>query len=374
MLHDLHFALRQLVKNAAFTAVAAVTLALGIGVNTAMFSVMNAIVLQVSPSPDPSRLAAMYGTSPQSKQRVLSPGDFYDIQKQSTSFSELAAYQWNNFNLSEPGQPAQRLAGMSVSGNFFAVFRIPPELGRVVSPEQDRAGAGQVAVLSDAFWRSHYAADPGVIGRTVRMDAKQVTIIGVMPADFENLTYWGHIDMWQPLAYDAPTRSIRDNAWLQSIGRLAPGVSLVQAQADGNAIASRLAHDFPQTDAGNGVRLGPWDSVGTSDVSRRITWLCLGVSGFVLLIACASLANLQLARMAQRVREHAVPIALGATRLQLIRQLVVENLMLAAIGGAIGVLIASWGARLIGRSIYITGVQGFDIPIDGRVLAYTLLA
>jgi putative ABC transport system permease protein len=374
MLHDIRFAFRQLLKNPGFTAVAALTLALGIGVNTTMFSVLNRIVLQASPSPDSARLVAVFGTSPQSQERNLSPGDFYDIQKQATSFSQLATYYWNNFNLTDPGQPAQRLAGMQVSGNFFTAFGIAPELGRAIGPEYDRAGAGQVAVLSDGFWRSHYAADPGVIGRTVRIDAEQVTIIGVMPADFDNLTYWGHIDMWRPLAFAGPMRSVRSDSWLRAIGRLAPGASLAQAQQEADAIAGRLAHDFPQTDGGNGLRLAPWDHVRTNDVSRRICWLCLGLSGFVLLIACANLANLQLARMAQRVREHAVRIALGASRLQLVRQLVTESVVLAALGGAIGVLVASWGTRLIGRSIYITGVQGYDIPIDGRVLAYTLLA
>ncbi|HEY5080147.1 MAG TPA: ABC transporter permease [Opitutaceae bacterium] len=374
MLHDLQFALRQLIKYPAFTAVAAVTLALGIGVNTTMFSVMNAIVLQASASPDSSRLVCLFGTSPQLKDRTLSPGDFYDIRRQNTSFSHLAAYQWNNFNLAEPGQPAQRLAGMNVSGDFFTVFGIPPELGRSVSPDQDEAGSGQVAVLSDGFWRSHFAADPGVIGRAVRMDGVQVTIIGVMPSDFQNLMYWGHVDLWRPFAYDAATRASRANGWFQSIGRLAPGVSLAQARSDMGTIASRLARDFPQTDEGNGLRLATWDSVKTSDVSRKICSLCLGLSGFVLLIACANLANLQLARMAQRVREHAVRIALGASRMQLVRQLVVENLLLAAVGGAIGVLIASWGAKLIGGSIYIAGIRGFDIPINGRVLAYTLVA
>lgn len=374
MLHDLQFAFRQLIKYPAFTAVAAVTLALGIGVNTAMFSVLNAIVLQASAAQDPSRVVAMFGTSPQSRDRMQSPGDFYDIQRENKSFSELAAYGWNNFNLAEPGQPAQRLSGMNVSGNFFNVFGIRPILGNVFGPESDKAGVAQVAVLSEGFWRSHFDADPGVVGRTVRMDGSQVMIIGVMPANFENLTYWGHIDLWRPFAYDGIARSIRDNAWLRGIGRLAPGVSLARARADADAIAARLAQDFPRTDAGNGIRLESWDRIRTSDLSRNISWLCLGLSGFVLLIACANLANLQLARMAQRLREYAVRLALGATRLQLIRQLVVENLLLAALGGAIGVLIASWGAKLIGRSIYIGSVQGYDIPIDGRVLAYTLCA
>jgi putative ABC transport system permease protein len=374
MLTDLRFALRQLLKYRGFTAVAVLTLGLGIGVNTTMFSVLNALVLQGSAAPDSGRLVSIVGTSPQSQQRFVSPGDFYDYQGQSTSFEQVGAYYWNNFNLAEPGQPAERLAGMSVSGNFFPIFGIAPALGRVIGPENDKAGAGQVAVLSDGFWRSHFAADPGVIGRTLRMDSQQVTIIGVMPADFDNVTFWGHIDLWQSFNLDGATRQGRDNGFLWGIARLKRGVTLGQASAEANAIAGRLAHDFPQTDSGYGLRLAAWNDARVGALSRNISWLCMGLAGFVLLIACANLANLQLARMADRVRENAVRIALGASRLQLIRQLMVESLLLSVLGGAFGVLVASWGVRLISREIFITGVAGFDLPISMDVLLFTLAA
>ncbi len=374
MFSDVRYALRQLIKDPAFTAVAALTLALGIGVNTTMFSVLNALVFQASHARESGRLVAVFRTSAQSQTWPHSPANFYDFQKQSTSFEQLAAYYWNNFNLSEPGQPAERLAGMNVSGNFFPLFGTPPALGRVFGADDDRAGAGQVAVLSDGYWRSHYAADPKVLGRVVRMDGQQVTIVGVMPAEFDTVTYWGHIDLWRPLAFDGAARQVRDNNWIQEIGRLKPGVSLGQAQAEATAIAGRLAHDYPQADEGNGLRLALWNKVVTGDLSRRISWLCMGLAGFVLLIACANLANLQLARMTERVREFAVRIALGASRRQLIRQLLVESLLLSAIGGAFGVLIALWGAKAIGGEIYIAGVPGLDLPIDANVLAFTLLA
>jgi putative ABC transport system permease protein len=371
---DLRYACRQLVKYRGFTAVAVLTLALGIGVNTTMFSVLNALVLQISPAPESGRLVSIVGTSPQSQQRFFSPGDFYDYQAQNTSFEQVGAYYWNNFNLAEPGQPAERLAGMSVSGNFFPIFGIAPALGRVIGPENDKAGAGQVAVLSDGFWRGHFAADPNVIGRTVRMDSQQVTIIGVMPPTFDNVPFWGHIDLWQSFSLDGPTRQSRDNGFLWGIARLKRGINLGQASAEANAISSRIAHDFPQTDAGYGLRLVSWNDERVSALSRNISWLCMGLAGFVLLIACANLANLQLARMADRVRENAVRIALGASRLQLVRQLMVESLLLSALGGACGVLVASWGIRLISREIYITGVRGFDIPINTEVLLFTLAA
>jgi predicted permease len=339
-----------------------------------MFSVLNALVLQASPAPDSGRLVTLLGTSAQSQDRFLSPGDYFDYQRQNTALEKVGAYYWNNFNLAEPGQPAERLPGMSVSGDFFSVFGMRPELGRVVGPENDKPGSGQVAVLSDGFWRSHYAADPGVIGRTVRMDGVQVAIIGVMPPEFDNVLYWGHVDLWESLNMDAASRQSRDNPFMRGIGRLRPGVTLGQAAAEANAFAGRLAHDFPLTDAGNGLRVASWNKERTGALSANISWLCMGLAGFVLLIACANLANLQLARMTDRVRENAVRIALGATRLQLIRQLMVESVLLSVIGGAVGVLIASWGVKIISGGIYITGVAGFDIPINTSVLAFTLLA
>jgi putative ABC transport system permease protein len=374
MLADLRYSLRQLRKYPGFTCVAVLTLALGIGVNTTMFSVLNTLVLQASPAPDSARLVTVLGSSAQAKEKFLSPADFYDYQAQNTSFAQLGLFTWSNFNLAEPGKAAERLAGLSVSGNFFSIFGIPAALGQVIGPGYDRAGSAQVAVLSDGFWRSHYGADPAVIGRTVRMDTQQVTIIGVMPADFDNLTYWGHIDLWRSIAMDGTTRQVRDNAWLRGIGRLKPGVTLEQAGAEASAIANRLAHDFPQTDAGNGLSLVSWNDARTSSVSRRISWLCMGLAGFVLLIACANLANLQLARMTERVREHAVRIALGASRMQLIRQLLIESLLLSVLGGAVGVLIASWGLKLISNSVYIGTVKGIDLPINTDVLIFTLVA
>jgi putative ABC transport system permease protein len=374
MLSDLRYAVRQLFKNPGFAFVATLTLALGIGVNTTMFSVLNALVLKASHARDPGRMVALFRTSAQSQEWPHSPANFYDFQKQNTSFEQLAAYSWDNFNLAEPGQPAERLQGMSVSGEFFTIFGIPPALGRMFAPEDDRSGSGQVAVLSNGFWHSHYAADPNVIGRAMRINGQPVTIIGVMPQDFDNVTYWGHVDLWRPLAYDGTARQVRDNNWLQALGRLKPGVTLEQAQSEAGAIAGRLAHDYPQNNAGIGLRVARWSAVITGDLNRRISWLCMGLAGFVLLIACANLANLQLARMTERVREHAVRIALGASRFQLIRQLLVESVLLSAIGGVFGVLVASWGAKLIGGEIYITGVQGLDLPINRDVLAFTLLA
>jgi putative ABC transport system permease protein len=373
MVSDIRFALRQLLKYPGYTVVAVLTLALGIGVNTTMFSVLNTLVLHASAAPESDRLMMVMGTSGQSQDRLLSPGDFYDYQTQNKSFDQLGSYDQTNFNLSEPGQPAQRLNGMSVTGNFFQVFGIRPELGRVITPEEDREGGGRVAVVSDGFWRSHFAADPAVIGRTLRMDGEQVSVVGVMPAEFDNLTYWGHVDLWQSLSLDGGARRVRDNAWLRGIGRLRPGVTAAQAGAEASAIADRIAHDFPLSDAGNGLRLVSWNAARTSDVSRNISWMCMSLAGFVLLIACANLANLQLARVTERVRENAVRIALGASRMQIIRQRLVESVVLSAIGGLVGVLVATWGTKMIGGAIYIADVRGVDLPINTGVLAFTIV-
>jgi predicted permease len=374
VLRDLQFALRQLIKRPGFTAVAVLTLALGIGVNTTMFSILNALVLQSSPAPDSGRLAVVIGTSDQTQNRYHSPGDYYDFEKQATSYKDLAAYDNTSFNLSEPGQPAERLAGMAVSANFFKVFGISPEAGNVFGPEFDRAGAPKVAVLSDGFWKSHFGRDPSVVGRSLRLDGEPFTVLGVMPPEFDNPTVWGRVEVWQPLAYDGASRQIRDNNWLGIIGRLRDGASLQQAQAEASAIAARIAHDHPVTNSGVSVRLETWNRARTSDTSRRISWLCMGLAGFVLLIACANLANLQLARMSERIREHAVRIALGATRLQLVRQLLVESLLLSALGAGAGMLIAGWGIHVIDNQINISGVDGLATPINTPVLVFTLIA
>ena len=374
MLTDLKYAVRQLVRSPGFTLVALVTLALGIGVNTAMFTLLNAIALRESPAYDSDRLVSIFRSSPQSQTWPHSPGDFRDMQKQNKSFLGVAGYTWGNVNLAEPGQPAERLPAMTVSAEFFQLFGISPELGRYAGPDDDRPGVGKVAVISDGFWHSHFGADPGIIGRTVRLDGQPAMIVGVMPARFDNPLYWGRVDIWTPLAYDASVWKIRNDHWLQAFGRLKPGVSLSQAQAEASMIGSQLARDHPDTDAQDGLHLVPWNQVRVSDLSRRISWLCMGLSAFVLLIACANLANLQLARTSDKLQEHAMRIALGASRLRLIRQFLVESTLLSLLGGAMGVLVASWATRLIGSGIMIGDIPGLDLPVDTRVLAFSLAA
>ncbi|HZZ20590.1 MAG TPA: ABC transporter permease [Opitutaceae bacterium] len=374
MLSDIKFGFRQLTKNLGFTAIAVLTLALGIGVNTAMFSLLNALVFDVSKAPDADRLVCVLRTSPQSQDWPHSPANYYDYKKQATSFEHLAAYCQTNNNLSEPGQPAERLPSMMVTGEFFSIFRIGPLIGRLIGPDDDRDGFNHVAVLSEAFWKSDFASDPQVVGRIVRLDGQQYTIIGVAPTSLENPLAWGHLDLWTPMGLNAEGKASRGNNWMQIVGRLNPGVTAVRAQLEATAIAARLAHDYPDNDAGNSLRVADWNKTLAGDSSSKLSWLCMALAGFVLLIACANLANLQLARMSARLREHAVRLALGATRLQLVRQLLVENILLSILGGSFGVLLATWGTKFLGSEIVIGNVPGYVLPVDMRVLVFTIIA
>jgi predicted permease len=374
MLSDIRYGFRQLTKYPGFTAIAVLTLALGIGVNTAMFSVLNALVFDVSKAPDAGSLVCVLRTSPQAQDWPHAPANFYDYQKQASSFEHLAAYCNTNNSLSEPGQPAERLPAMMVTGDFFSIFRIGPIVGRLIGPDDDRPGSNRVAVLTEAFWKSHYASDPAVVGRNVRMDGQQFTIIGVAPTSLENPLAWGHLDLWTPMGLNAEGKASRGNNWMQIVGRLKPGVTQAQAQLEATAIAARLAHDYPDNDAGNSLRVADWNKTLAGDASTKLSWLCMSLAGFVLLIACANLANLQLARMAARLREHAVRIALGASRMQLVRQLLVENILLSLLGGALGVLLATWGTKFLGNRIVIGNVPGYVLPVDTRVLVFTIVA
>jgi len=375
MLADLKLACRRLLKHRSFTLVALVTLALGIGVNTSMFTILNAELMNGTPVVHSDRVITVLRTTPQAKDvEFHSPGSYKDLHDRSTAFEGLAAFTNALVNMAEPGQPAERLDGMAVSADFFPVFRVSPELGRTFTPEDDRAGAPRVAVLSDEFWRQRFAGNPAVLGRTLHLDGQLATVVGVMPARLDAPLYWGwgRVDVWLPLSYGPDTWRIRDNRWLQVVGRLRPGAPLAAAQGGATAVAEQLGREFPLTDDRSGFRLAPWDSVRVEEFSRRMTWVCMGLSGFVLFIACANLANLQLARAADQLHEHALRVALGASRLRILRQFLVESILLSVAGGGLGILAALWGTRLIGSEIVVEGVVGLNLPLDLNVLAFTL--
>ncbi len=254
-MNDVKFAFRQLLKNPGFTAVAVVTLALGIGVNTTAFSVLNALLLHTAPYPEPDALLRVYRTSPRGESGSHSPANFLDYRVQNTVFTEMAAIRVTDFNLGEPGQPADRIRGMSVTADFFPLLRTAPLLGRTFTPEEDRPGNNALVVISHNTWRQRFGGDPAVVGRTVRIDGETVAIIGVMPASFEDLQLWGDVAAWRPMALADLTVADRENTYLRVVARLKPAIALGQAQAAMSALSGRLALAYPQTNTELGIRL-----------------------------------------------------------------------------------------------------------------------
>ncbi len=372
MLSEIRFALRSLVKTPAFTLVALLTLTLGIGVNTAMFTVVNTLLFQPAPYPDSSQLVRVYRTNAQGEGWPHSLPDLRDLGSQATNFASVTPYQWWSFSLAEPGQPAELLNGVVAGANLFQTLGLSPSLGRGFTPEEQQAGRDNVVVLSDACWRRKFAADPAIIGKTLRIGGESVTVIGVMPAQADYPMFWGPIDVWRPLPLAQDWREKRDVPWLQAIARLKPGVSRAEAQAEASGIAGRLALQFPATNAGKGVRLVPLVGSEVNDVHRRLIWLTLGLAGFVLLIACANLGNLQLARSAGRARDFAIRAALGASRPQLIRKLIVENLVLAFTGGALGLVSAQLFTSLLAPHLFDGKTASAAFVLDWHVLAFAL--
>ena len=371
------FAFRQLAKSPGFTAIALLTLALGIGVNTTTFTLVNALLFRLPAFSDPGRLVQIYRTTPQSQFERQAPANMRDMIEQSTVFQEVAPYCINEANLAKPGQPAERVSALNVAGNFFETLGVAPILGRGLTPADDRPGHSDVAVVGESFWREKLGGTASAIGSIIRLDGKSITVVGVMPANCQDLMSFGIIGLWQPLGYGEEQWRIRDNAWLSALARLKPGIEVRQVQAELNTVAARLAHDYPTTNAANGLNAVVYGDARSGGGTRQICWIILGLTLSVLLIACVNLANLQLARTSGRIREHAVRIALGASRAQLIRQLLTESIMLSMAGGLLGLLVAVWGNKLLGSRIttdFASNGAGFDLPLDYRVLGFMFLA
>jgi predicted permease len=374
MLSDLRHAARSLLKSRGFLAVALLTLALGIGVNTAMFSLVNTLLFKAAPFPEATRLVRIFRTSPQSQTWPHSAADLSDLRRDNKSLEKLTMFSWATFSFAEPGQPAERVPGLSVDADFFPTLRVQPALGRSFTPEEMLPGHDQVIVLSHALWERRFNADPAILGQVARIDGQNVTIIGVMPEGVDYPLLWGRVDAWRPLALSAEQLKNRGNHWINALGRLKPGASLGQARTEFNAIATRWAHDFAETNEGTGLRLVLLHQSTMDEIGRSLSMLVMGLSGFVLLIACANLANLQLARTAQRARDYAIRAALGASRSRLMRELLVESLALSLVGGLLGFILATWLTDALGRRILIGENSGLDISIDFSVLAFTLVA
>ena len=371
--HDISYAARMLQKSPGFTAVAVFTLALGMGVNTSTFSFFNALVFRPLPFAGPEGLVQLFRTSPHSF-GPHAPADLVDIKAQNEVFAKFAIIDSPSFSLAVSGQPAERVSACAVSGDYFAMLGVPPLLGRVFGVAEDQPGRNQVVVLSYQYWMRRFAGDPGIIGRTLRLDGEPVTAIGVMPEQFDYPMLWGSQDLWKPLAMDAGVAKVREGYWLRAVARLKPGVTLAQAQANLNTIAGRLSHDYPLTNGQSGFYLASLIKSAFGP-EQQFNWMIMGLAAAVLVIACANLANLQLARSSGRAREYAIRIALGASRLRLLRQMLTESLVLSLIGGVFGVL-GAWCANqvLASQLAQIFEEPTLRLSIDSRVLGFALFA
>jgi len=371
LLHDVRYATRTLLKHKSFTLVAIVTLMLGIGANTAMFSVLNTFLFRSLPYPQSSALVRVWRTSPHSQTWPHSVANFFDQHDQNTVFEKMAAYNYVSRNLVEQGQMAERLRGLAATNDFFPMLGVAPEHGRTFAAEEFEPGADNVIVLSDRFWNRRFGGDPNVVGRTLQLDGKTVQVVGVMPPAFDHPILWGPIDFWQPLTFTPEQRKSRDTNYLSAFARLKPGVSIQQAQQSMVTLAASIA-SANKVNTPDSVRLEPLQRSMSDEIGRKVMWFTFGLAGFVLLIACANLANLQLVRTASRSRELAVRAALGAGRLRLMSQSLTESVVVALVGGILGLLVAQGTVMFISRYLFVN-LPGADISLDLKVFGFALL-
>jgi predicted permease len=375
-LADLRYAIRVLFRTPSFALAVVAVLSLGIGANTAIFSIVNAVLLRPLPFREPDGLIRLFHEPPQNAfpgihRFSVSPANFYDWKRDAQAFERMAIYRFRQFTLTGSGEPEAILAG-AVEADFFKVVREQPLLGRVFLDEENAPSRSHVAILSEGFWKSHFGGARDIAGRTMTLDGEAYAIVGIMPARF-TVASWGVTarPIWVPVAYTDEQRAVRENHNAQVVARLKPGVTPAQAQSELDVISKRLEAQYPQANAGWGATVVPLQELIVGDVRTSLVMLLAAV-GLVLLIACANVGNLLFARALARRKEIAIRSALGAGRARVFQQLLVESLLLAFIGGGAGVLLAYLGLDA-GAALLANQVPRADeISIDGRVLLFAL--
>jgi putative ABC transport system permease protein len=372
LLRDIKYGIRMLFKNPGFTIVAFLTLALGIGANTAIFSILNSILFQPLPFKTPDQLVMVLSSNTRHLRKGISASypDFLDWQKQNTVFSQMSVSRVKSYTLTGVGDP-ERIEGGRVSGNFFDLLGIKPELGRSFTAEDDKPGAEKVVVIGDGLWRRRFGSDPGVVGRNITLNGESYRIIGVLPASFEFPIELQDAQIWSTISLDGELLTQRGAHYVSTLARLRPNAALKTAQTELSTIAKRLEKQYPDDNTGRVVDVKPLSEYLVQKI-RPALLLLWGAVGFVLLIACTNVANLFLARSAARQKEVAIRTALGANRSRLVRQMLTESILLSLLAGTAGLFIAFWSIDAI-RTIDFAGIPRLhDLQLDSAVLIFTL--